>query len=258
MRIVAIGLLLAASCATPPETGGLPDLGEPDEALTETEKLLSPKMAGVRTEGAARRALSRLRHHWTAARESAELDLLLAEAHARFVDGLDLKREEDRPRHQRHRNAGLFHAREALRLDPDVSPGHYWLGVLLLHAADGEQSYGRLKEALFELNAAEALAPGIDDGGPSRMKGRIYQETPGFPFLGSQAKAIECYRKSLEIAPGCLRTRLWLAETYVADKQPEKGRPLLQEILDAAGPVDRPVENADLKRQAQDLLQKIA
>jgi tetratricopeptide (TPR) repeat protein len=265
MRFLAGTILLLAACSGPsPEEApgpGLPDLGEPDEALSDSETKAGSAALGLAegllaaTDLRDHHVLSILRFHWPALRESARANLLLAEAHARYVDSLDLRKEPHL--HERHRNAGRFHAAQALRLDPDSGAARYWLGVLLLFVADGEQSYARLKEALRSLDEGERSAPGVDDGGPARMKGRIYQETPGFPFLGSRDKAIECYTRSLEISPGRPRTRLWLAETYAANRQAAAARSELRSILDVPGGDRRPREDGEVRLKAKALLLKL-
>src|SRR5207247_1197948 len=100
-------------------------------------------------------AISLLRYHWPAAQESADLNAALAQAHARRVEPLELKNEADRAPHKRHREAGTFHAQAALRADANRGDAHYWYGALLLHTADAEQSYSRLKEALAEMQTAK-------------------------------------------------------------------------------------------------------
>jgi tetratricopeptide (TPR) repeat protein len=267
MPKLPLALLLLAGCAsTPaPQLDGalLPDLGEPDEPLSDSEKGAGPDASKLArallssTDLLDHHVISILRHHWPLTPKSIELNLLLAEAHARFVDSLDVKKKEDRLPHERHRTAGRFHAAEALQVNPESGPARYWQGVLLLYCADGEQSYGRLKEAQADFEKAEPLAGKVDDGGPARMRGRIYQETPGL-LGGSNSKAIECYRRSLGIAPGRLKTRLWLAETLLADKQAEPARAELETILKAPEQVRKPTEDADVRRRAKALLEKIS
>ena len=259
-------LLLLAGCsaAAPPQDADapmLPDLGEADEPLSDSERGAGPDAARLArallssTDLLDHHVISILRHHWPLTPGSFELNVLLAEAHARHVDALDLKKSG--ALHASHRAAGRFHAGEALRLHPDSGPAQYWRGVLLLHCADGEQSLGRLKEARAALETAEAAAPHVDDGGPARMRGRIYQESP-FLVGGSTPRALECYRRSLATAPDRLKTRLWLAETLIAASQPDPARAELEAILKAPPQVRRPNEDTDVRRQAKALLDKLA
>jgi tetratricopeptide (TPR) repeat protein len=242
-------------------SGELPDLAEPAPPLTPKEKAAGARDAAAlartaldSSEDAPGHVVSLLRYHWTSHPESAELNTLLAEAHARIVDGLD--RKKDAERHRRHRDAGKFHAREALRADADRGAARYWLGQLLLLTADAEMSFGRMKEALVELQAAQRRDPACDHGGPDRMLGKVAHETPGL-LGGSNRRAIEHFRASIGIAPEFRKTRLWLAETYWADNQVEKAR---EEASHAGRIAPRPgfeKEDAELLRQAETLLKKI-
>jgi tetratricopeptide (TPR) repeat protein len=231
--------------------GELPPLGPQEKSVADALDLLD------RSDRDDLEAITILRHHWEKSPHSVEINTALAKAHARVVDTLDLKNPSDREPHASHRNAGVFHAREALKADPNHGAAHYWLGALLLFVADAEQSYGRLKEALKELDTAERLDPKVDLGGPARMKGRIYQETPGFPFLGSLSKANECFRASLKIAPEALLTRLWLAETLSSQKKPDEAKTEAERVTQAdARPGFERTDHA-IQKRAEDLLHRL-
>jgi len=249
MRPILVALLVSAlgvSCAAPaPEP--MPELGPQEVNPKDRDKQL----------GSDAFVLSLLRFAGPAAPDPVDVNVRLAAAHSRILETLDASKKGERDAHRRHREAGKVFAREALRLDPNRGDVRYWYGALLLHTADAEQSYGRLKEALKEMIAAEKLDPRHDHAGPDRMLGRIYQETPGWPFLGSKSKAIEYYKKSLDLDPGFGLTHLWLAETYRADGQAEAAR---KEADRAAKEKPRPgheKEDGDVIRQAQELLKKI-
>jgi tetratricopeptide (TPR) repeat protein len=229
----------------------LPPLGQQDKSVADAIQLLD------RSDQDDLEAITILRHHWEKSPKSVEINTALARAHARVVDTLDLKNPQDREPHASHRNAGLFHAREALKTDPNCGPAHYWLGVLLLFVADADQSYGRLKEALKELDTAERLDPKVDFGGPARMKGRIYQETPGFPFLGSLSKANDSFRASLEIAPESLLSRLWLAETLSAQKKPDEARAEAERVTAATARPGFERTDQAIQKKGRDLLRSL-
>ncbi|HVR85233.1 MAG TPA: hypothetical protein VMU54_13030 [Planctomycetota bacterium] len=189
--------------------------------------------------------------------ETAEVHSLLAEAHSRTVETLNPEKAEDRRRMRQEREGGLREAREAIRLSPNQAEGHYWLGWLLLQTADAEQSYSRLKEAVSELLQAQQGDPKVDEGGPARMLGRIYQETPGWPLLGSRTKAIRWYTKSLEAAPEALRTHLWLGQTYAQDGQIERARLELEKVSSAKPRAGREKETLESRQEADTLLKTL-
>jgi tetratricopeptide (TPR) repeat protein len=189
--------------------------------------------------------------------EAAEVHALLGEAHSRMVEMLNPEKAVDRRRMRVERESGLRDARDAVRLAPNQAEGHYWLGWLLLQTADAEQSYSRLKEAVSELLQAQQLDPKVDEGGPARMLGRIYQETPGWPLLGSRTKAIRWYTKSLEAAPEALRTHLWLGQTYAQDGQSERARLELEKVSAAKPRTGHEKETMESRQEAETLLKTL-
>ncbi|MBV8879795.1 MAG: tetratricopeptide repeat protein [Planctomycetaceae bacterium] len=209
------------------------------------------------TPGNMARAIDLLEWRKGQGPESVDVHLLLAEAYYRTVDSLDSSKAEDRRRMTPAREHGLQEARDALRLAPDRADGHYWLGCLLLQTADAEQSYSRLKEAIPELRRAQRLDPRVDEGGPARMLGRIYQETPGWPLLGSTTEAIRWYGRSLEAAPDNLQTHLWLGQTYAADRRVASARQELEKVVSAQAKPGHEKETQGLRREAETLLKTL-
>jgi len=249
-------LFLAAGCATAPAYV-VPDVSISAEDQRHDPLKLGPELIEKReTPGSLERAIALLRWHWKQQPESVDLNALLAEAHSRMCEVLDLKKPEDRPPHLEHRTAGLHHAREAVQIDPGHAPAQYWLGSLLLHAAEAESSLGRTNEALKHLERAEALHASVDDGGPARLRGRVLQDMPGI-FGGSVSKAIACYRRSLEAAPGAMSTRLYLGEAYLAIDKPDLARAELQHVTASKARAGHEKEDRDLHRKAEELLRKL-
>ncbi|HLY75190.1 MAG TPA: hypothetical protein VKU80_13805 [Planctomycetota bacterium] len=209
------------------------------------------------TPGNLARAIALLQWRKERGPEAAEVEALLAEAHYRTLDGLNPTKKEDQIRRKLECETGLKEAREAVRLAPAQPEGHYWLGCLLLESADIEQSYSRLKQAIPELREGQRLGPKFDEGGPARMLGRVYQETPGWPFLGSRSEAIRWYAKSLEAAPEALRTHLWLGQTYAADHQTDRARQELEKVISAKARPGREVETREVREEAETLLKSL-
>ena len=230
--------------------------------LTEAEMKGDPLPAARKlidqreTPGALDHAVALLEAHLPK-RQSSALLVMLAEAHSRRLEALDIKKGADLAPHELHRTRGRFRAQEALRLAPNDGVAHYWLGCLLLHAAEAERSYGRLKEALPHLELAQKQAPATDDGGPARMLGRVYQETPGGLLLGSKPEAIKWYKKSLEVAPDAVSTRLWLGEAYVASSQPALARPELKRVASIKPRGGHEKEDGKYRQAAEDLIKKL-
>ena len=209
------------------------------------------------TSGSLDRAVVLL--HWRKEHgpESAEVQVLLAEAHYRIGELPSAGKAEDQRRQRLARESGMKEAREAIRLEPGRADAHHWLGCLLLQTADAEQSYSRLKEALPEFREAQRLDPKVDEGGPARMLGRIYQETPGWPLLGSRSEAIRWFTKSLEAAPEAFQTHLWLGQTCAKDGQLQRARSELEKVTAARPRPGHEKALAESKQEAEALLKTL-
>jgi tetratricopeptide (TPR) repeat protein len=273
MKGLVCGLILAAGCGStepPPPTIPLAELPPISETLpplsAEEQKFELDQVAQAaadliekrESEGSLERAAALLRFHWQRHSAALSLNTMLAQVHVHFIDRYDLKNAEHKDPLAKHREAGRIHAREALRVNPDHGPAHYWYGHILLHVADAERSYGKLKEALAQMEKAEKTASDIDHHGPIRMQGRIYQETPGGPFfLGDKKKAQKFYERAVQASPEYLQHRLWLAEIHIDAKKFEPAREQIDFILKAAPRKGHEKDDRKIQEAARKLLEKI-
>lgn len=107
-------------------------------------------------------------------------------------------------------------AKEAVRLAPNGSEGHFWLGA-------GYAEYGQAKGVLKslalrddierEMNAVLRIDERFGCGAAHITLGRIYYKVPGL-FGGSLKKSRQHLERALEICPRETTTLLYLAETY--------------------------------------------
>lgn len=262
MRPTCIATMaLLTACAT--STGPMPDdhpwervnLSAEDQKSNAAD--LAPKLIEEREKpGSLDHAIALLRWHVERNPQSADLRALLAEAHSRAAEALDTRKSEDLPYHAYHRTEGIRQAEEALRIAPQNGPAHYWRAASLLHAADAEQSLGRAKDALKELDLAERLSPQVDQGGPARLRGKVLHDMPAI-VGGSVSKAIESYLRALKVAPDCVTTHLWLGEAYLSAKKNDLARKELDWVLSAKAKPGHEKEDAEDKQKAQELLKKI-
>jgi hypothetical protein len=217
----------------------------------------APKLIEEREKpGSLDHAIALLNWHQERNPQSAELHLLLSEAHARSAEALNAQKDEDRPNHKYHYTEGLRHADEAVRLAPNSGPAHYWRACNLLHAADAEQSLSRANQALKELDIADQQSPGVDEGGPSRMRGKVLHDMPGL-FGGSTSKAIANFQKSLKIAPNVGTTHLWLGEAYLSAKKNDLARKELEWVTGAKPRPGHEKEDGENRQKALELLKKL-
>jgi tetratricopeptide (TPR) repeat protein len=256
----AAWVLLAAACTSLPEAVPSPE----DQRLDPLK--IGPELIDQReTPGSLERAITLFRWHLRQQPDSVDLNALIAEAHARSIATLDLKNPDDRPLHRAHRTEGLRHAQEALRIDPGHAPAHYWLAILLLHAAGADiesspnktkEALAHLSEALTHLSKADQLSPKVDEGGPARVRGKVLQELP-VPLGGSLPKAIACYLRSLELAPDFITTHLWLAQAYLGVQKPDLAKKELSWVAAAQLRKGHEKEDGEEQRKALELIKKL-
>jgi tetratricopeptide (TPR) repeat protein len=101
------------------------------------------------------------------------------------------------------------------------------------------------------------IDPGYEYGGPYRVLGRVYFKLPRFAGGGIN-KSIENLKKSLEYAPNISTTHLFLAESYMAQKEYQLAQQELNIILSTPAMAGlEPEFNAD-KEEARRLLAEVA
>ena len=254
-------MILAIGCSSTPEPMA-GDQGWQRVKLTGDDEKADPLKAAPKLieerekPGSLDHAIALLTWHSERSPQSAELHQLLAEAHARSAEALDVQKEEDRPYHKAHYTEGIRQAEEAIRLAPDSGPARYWHACNLLHAADAERSLSRANAALKELDAADKISPDVDQGGPSRMRGKVLNDMPGL-FGGSTSKAIASFQHSLKIAPNVGTTHLWLAEAYLSAKKNDLARKELEWVAAAKPRPGHEKEDGENRQKALELLKKL-
>ncbi|HZE97572.1 MAG TPA: hypothetical protein VE981_11140 [Planctomycetota bacterium] len=248
---VVLTLLLLALQSAPEEKPKTP--ADRDAILRKAEELIEAR----ETPGALEQAIVLLNGLFSDPGPGLPLLIDLARAHALLVDTYDLGKQAEKPRHKEHREAGKIAATRALSIDPQSGPAHYWNGILLLYSSDGEQSYAVLKQSVKELEIADRLSPDYDGAGPARMLGRIYQQTPGWPLLGSNPKAIEYLERARKSAPDNLRNGLWLGLSYETVGKTKPAREQLTFVLASKPHAGHELEEAALKKEAADHLKHL-
>jgi hypothetical protein len=94
---------------------------------------------------------------------------------------------------------GVRMGEAALVLGADPGPTHYWTAVSLglAIAEHPTVALARLDALKAHLDAAVAAAPGVAEGGPLRVLGRLYLEAPAWPQgFGDADKGLELLRKA--------------------------------------------------------------
>jgi len=128
---------------------------------------------------------------------------------------------------------GIYNAKRAVGLEPEKPDGHFWLGVNygVFGTAKGVlKSLSLVKPIKKAMNKVIELNREYEEGGPDRVLGRLYFKLPGIAG-GSKKKSLEHLLKSKELGPNDVKTRIYLADTYLALKEIDKAREELEYVL---------------------------
>jgi tetratricopeptide (TPR) repeat protein len=156
-----------------------------------------------------------------------------------------------------HLMAGAQHGSAAFRLQALRVEGHFWYGVNALETA---QQRGKLAAlaALRDTSQHIERSMTIDEeyhfAGPVRVWGRITHQKP-LLLGGSLDRALEIYRRALQIAPDNSTTNLYYAEALWADQQRRAAREVLHKIITDPDDPEWRWEQARDRRLAQALYQ---
>ena len=112
-----------------------------------------------------------------------------------------------------------------------------------------------------EATIAELIDPALESGAPSRVLGRLHDQTPHIPFITGWASSKEALRflsESLRHDPSNKLTLVFLAEAMVSNDSSTKPKAvaMLKKAATAPGDPDYPVEEAAAMEDAKALLRK--
>ncbi|HEX6086382.1 MAG TPA: hypothetical protein VF266_17775 [Thermoanaerobaculia bacterium] len=153
---------------------------------------------------------------------------------------------------------------EAARKVPGAAEVFLWDAV---NWGEWALAYGKLAAARQgaadrirrEATIAHLADPRIEGGAPSRVLGRLHDQTPRIPFVTGWASSKEALRflnESLKADPDNKLTMLFLAEAMVANDSSAKGRAkqILQGVVNNPNNPEYPVEDAAAVDDAKALL----
>ncbi|HYC90245.1 MAG TPA: hypothetical protein VEO54_13600 [Thermoanaerobaculia bacterium] len=112
-----------------------------------------------------------------------------------------------------------------------------------------------------EATIAHLADPRLEAGAPSRVLGRLHDQTPRVPFLTGWASSKEALRflnESLKVDPDNKLTMLFLAEALVANDSATKPQAvqILRGVINNPNSAEYPVEDAAAVEDAKALLAK--
>jgi tetratricopeptide (TPR) repeat protein len=130
---------------------------------------------------------------------------------------------EDRDGRLEMARRGLEAAQEVARLHPESALAHYLSAHLAGLEAEADPLRGLVAVRHIEESATRArdLNPHLDGGGPDRILGELYLQAPGPPVsVGDPERALEHFRRAVDLAPDIGENRLGLAEALLSMEEP--------------------------------------
>lgn len=154
---------------------------------------------------------------------------------------------------------GAGQAKRAIEINKFCVEGHFWHGVNALEAARRKGALA-LGAAYGAASKAVEQAMKIDEAyhfaGPVRVWARIQHFKP-LLLGGHLDRAIESYRRALQIAPHNSTTNLYYAEALWADRQPKVARQVCEKLIAAPDDPEWLWEQARDRKLAAKLLEEI-
>jgi hypothetical protein len=154
---------------------------------------------------------------------------------------------------------GTAAGQQAARLQPSRPEGHFWAAVTMGSLAESFGLRAGLKyrkPIREELETVLRIDPAFMDGSADRALGRYYFKVPSL-FGGSNTRADQHLRRSLQYNPQSTVSHYFLAELLIEQKRTAEARAELQRVIDAPFNREWAPEDTDYKRKASALLARI-
>ncbi len=112
---------------------------------------------------------------------------------------------------------GILACRQAVAREPNLAPGHYYLGMNLAQLAQtkGLSALKLVSQMEQEFSLARTLDEQFDFAGPDRNLGLLYRDAPAIGSIGSRSKAREHLKRAVALVPQYPENRLNLIEAYL-------------------------------------------
>jgi tetratricopeptide (TPR) repeat protein len=152
--------------------------------------------------------------------------------------------------------AGVAAGRKAMSMAPTRPEGHFWMAANMGALAE---SYGlrqglRYRGAIRDaLHTVLRLDPAFQQGSADRALGRWYYKVPAL-FGGDKRKSETHLRQALSYNPQSVVTRLFLAETLIAQNRTPEARRELEAAIAAPDDPEWIPEDRVFRAQARQLL----
>lgn len=171
-----------------------------------------------------------------------------------FSDTLELQR--------RYYELAVQYGQRAIELYPQGTYGNFWYAMAL--EVNRKTTRTKWLPFWFSFHAAKEVDRHAQIvlmqneryffAGPHRLIGHVIDETFGLYWTGRRKKALSHLERSVDMAPGFLANRLFLAQAFLANKLSLRAREQLEWIIDAPLHPDHRREDSRHKEEAQSLL----
>jgi len=133
-------------------------------------------------------------------------------------------------------NLCIEHSNQAIYRDPRSGPGFFFKALCLGRLGESKGIFASMDIITpfrENMEAAAAIDPAIDNGGPHRALGRYYYELPWL-FGGDVEKSIDHLQKAVDYGPGYWENHFFLAESYFENDQYQLAKTALQKTIELA------------------------
>lgn len=177
---------------------------------------------------------------------------------ARNYYWLGEKREVEIKEQLEYYEKGEEYAEKAVELNPQCPDCHYWHAVLIGKVGETRGILQSLFMVRPMYNAlSKVLELDNEYASAHYVLGILYRKVPRWPLsIGNLDSSLEHALKAVEYDPDNLEFQLGLAEAYLARREHDKAREILEMILEAPVMPDAVVESENVKRTAEKLLEE--
>lgn len=155
----------------------------------------------------------------------------------------------------------LAQAQQWVQQQPDNAEAYIWQGIVQSTYAGAKGGLGALglaKDARASLEKALALQPDALQGSAYASLGTLYFKVPGWPLgFGDDDKAKELLEKALEFNPDGIDPNYFYADYLYEQKKYRKAEQYAQQALAAPARPERPLADAERRKEVEALLAKI-
>jgi tetratricopeptide (TPR) repeat protein len=175
---------------------------------------------------------------------------------ARLLFLLALNEDDKSVRIKKYQLA-IDQAEKALQLNPESIPGNFWkaaaIGKQGLDIGIGKalKAVGPMRDSL---KIVEKKDEKYENAGVHRALGRLYFKLPGWPLsFGSNSKALEHFKRAVELAPNHAGNRIFYAEVLLKKGMKEDARKELEFFKSIKPEPTRKREFAEFYEIAKDI-----